>query len=110
MTLESVQEICRQLHNVTEDIKWEHDYCFNVGGKMFLVMATNTVPLSASFKVSEEVFEEMTEKEGFKPAPYLARHKWIHVDNISRLSKKEWTHFIHEAYRLAASKLTKKKK
>jgi predicted DNA-binding protein (MmcQ/YjbR family) len=110
MTLEHLQAICRQLHDVTEDIKWEHDYCFSVGGKMFLVVVTNSVPLPASFKVDEALFEEMTEREGFKPAPYMARHKWVYLDDIGRLSKKEWTHFIHESYRLVAAKLPKKKK
>jgi predicted DNA-binding protein (MmcQ/YjbR family) len=110
MTLEILQTICRQFDNVTEDIKWEHDYCFNVGGKMFLVVAVDSVPVSASFKVEEELFEEMTEREGFKPAPYMARHKWVFVDDISRLNKKEWTHFINESYRLVAAKLPKKKK
>jgi predicted DNA-binding protein (MmcQ/YjbR family) len=110
MTLENLQIICRQLDNVTEDIKWGHDYCFNVGGKMFLVVAMDNVPVSASFKVAEEIFEEITEREGFKPAPYMARHKWVYTDDINRLNKKEWTHFIGESYRLVAAKLPKKKK
>jgi predicted DNA-binding protein (MmcQ/YjbR family) len=110
MTLENLQAICRQFDNVTEDIKWEHDYCFNVSGKMFLVVGTNSVPATASFKAGEELFEEITEREGFIPAPHLARHKWVQVDDTSRLSKKEWTHFISESYRLVAAKLPKKKK
>jgi predicted DNA-binding protein (MmcQ/YjbR family) len=110
MTIETIQTICRQFDNVTEDIKWEKDYCFNTGGKMFLVLAPDTVPVSASFKVEDDIFEALTERAGFKPAPYLARHKWVFVDDISRLSKKEWTHFISESYRLVAAKLPKKKK
>jgi predicted DNA-binding protein (MmcQ/YjbR family) len=110
MTLEDLQLISRKLNNVTEDVKWEHDYCFSVGGKMFLVVAMDSVPASASFKVEPEIFEEITEREGFKPAPYMARHKWVYIDDIRRVSKKEWTHFISESYRLVAAKLSKKKK
>jgi predicted DNA-binding protein (MmcQ/YjbR family) len=110
MTLEHIQTICRQFDNVTEDVKWGHDYCFSTGGKMFLVVAMENVPVSASFKVAEDIFEEVTEREGFKPAPYMARHKWVLVDDTGRLSKKEWIHFISESYRLVTAKLPKKKK
>ena len=110
MTLDDIQKICRSLENVTEDIKWGHDLCFNIGGKMFLVTAPDSIPVSASFKADEETFNELAEREGFKPAPYLARHKWIFVDDINRLSKKEWEKFIYQSYELVKAKLPKKKK
>ncbi len=110
MTLETLQIICRQFDNVTEDIKWAKDYCFSVGGKMFFVVVPDSVPVSVSFKVTDELFEEMTEREGFIPAPYAARHKWVLVDNISRLKKQEWEYYIDMSYRLVATKLPKKKK
>jgi predicted DNA-binding protein (MmcQ/YjbR family) len=110
MTIEDLHYICKKLDNVTEDIKWGYDLCFNIGGKMFLVTAPDTVPVSASFKTSEETFNELTEREGFKPAPYLAKHKWVYVDDINRLSKKEWQQLIHQSYELVKAKLPKKKK
>ena len=110
MTLDDIQKICKSLDNVTEDIKWGQDLCFNIGGKMFLVTAPDSIPVSASFKADEETFNELAEREGFKPAPYLARHKWIFVDDINRLSKKEWEKFIYQSYELVKAKLPKKKK
>ncbi len=110
MTIENLQTICKKLGDVTEDIKWGHDLCFNIGGKMFLVTAPDSVPVSASFKATEETFNELTEREGFIPAPYLARHKWVYVDDIRRLSKKEWDQFIRQSYGLVKAKLPKKKK
>jgi predicted DNA-binding protein (MmcQ/YjbR family) len=110
MTLEVIQEICRKLDNVTEDIKWGHDLCFNIGGKMFLVTAPDSLPVSASFKTSDELFNGLTEKKGFKPAPYLAKHNWVYVDDINRLSNKEWKELIELSYNIIKSKLPKKKK
>ena len=110
MTLDDIQKICRSLENVTEDIKWGQDLCFNIGGKMFLVTAPDSIPVSASFKADEETFNELAEREGFKPAPYLARHKWIFVDDVSQLSKKEGETFIRQSYELVKAKLPKKKK
>jgi predicted DNA-binding protein (MmcQ/YjbR family) len=110
MSLEELQTICKQLNGVTEDIKWEGHLCFNVGDKMFLVTSPSAVPISASFKASDEEFDELSAKRGFKPAPYLAKHKWVHVDDINRLSSKQWKHYATESHRLIASKLPVKLK
>jgi len=105
MTIEDLRNICKNLKGVTEDIKWEYDLCFNVGGKMFLVTAPESVPTGASFKVPDESFEEISALPGFMPAPYLARHKWVHVDDINRVKKKDWQKFIEDSYALVAGKL-----
>jgi predicted DNA-binding protein (MmcQ/YjbR family) len=74
---------------------------------MFLITSPDTVPVSASFKTDEEEFEALIAKEGLKPAAYLARYKWVHIDDIDRLSRKEWEKIINSAYRLVGSKLPK---
>ena len=108
MNIEEIQSICKKYPGVTQDIKWDDHLCFNIGGKMFLITAPDAVPSSASIKVSDEIFDAVSEKEGFMPAPYLARYKWIWMDDISRLSKKEWESYIRTAYHLVASKLPAK--
>jgi predicted DNA-binding protein (MmcQ/YjbR family) len=110
MTIEDLRSICKSLKSVTEDIKWEDHLCFNIGGKMFLITSTGPAPQPASFKVSDEDFGLLTEKQGFIPAPYLARYKWVQVDDISRLSKKQWKDYAEKSYRLIGSKLPAKVK
>ncbi len=61
MTIEDLQTICKSLDNVTEDIKWGHNLCFNIGAKMFLVLGVDCVPVSASFKADEDTFTELVE-------------------------------------------------
>jgi predicted DNA-binding protein (MmcQ/YjbR family) len=75
---------------------------------MFLVTSPDHVPVTASFKVSDEEFEEVSSRKGFIPAPYLARYKWVFADDINRLSKKEWEYFIAQSYKLIAQKLPSK--
>ncbi len=108
MNLENLQAICNQLPGTTTDIKWEDHLCFNVGEKMYLVTAPDAVPVSASFKVSDEDFASMCELPGIIPAPYMARNKWVRIDDISRLSKTEWEVLLKQSYTLIASKLTVK--
>lgn len=110
MNIEDLQSICKKLKGVSQDIKWEDHLCFNIGGKMFLITSPDTVPHSASFKVSDEDFEELTSRQGFKPAPYLSRYKWIYVDDINRLTKKQWQEYSAKSYHLIASKLPAKTK
>jgi predicted DNA-binding protein (MmcQ/YjbR family) len=108
MTTENIQNICMKLTAVTEDVKWGHDLVFSVGSKMFCVVGLDQHPVSASFKVPEDIFDEMCCREGFKPAPYMAKHKWVWVDDIRRMKKKEWEHSIHQSYELVKQKLTAK--
>jgi predicted DNA-binding protein (MmcQ/YjbR family) len=110
MTIADLQSICKKLPGVTQDIKWENHLCFNIGEKMFLVTSPDSVPVTASFKVSDVDFEELSNKEGFKPAAYLARYKWIFVEDINYMNKKEWIATINQSYKLIASKLPAKTK
>src|SRR5688500_20396757 len=96
MSIEDIQKICKKHRGVTQDIKWENHLCFNVGGKMFLITSPDAVPQSASFKVVAEEFDELCAKKGFMPAPYLAKHKWVHLDDIHRLSAKQWQYRSEE--------------
>jgi predicted DNA-binding protein (MmcQ/YjbR family) len=65
---------------------------------MFLVAGLEQSPVTASFKVTDEQFEEMSAKHGFKPAPYMAKHKWIYLDDISLMNKQEWIFYINQSY------------
>jgi predicted DNA-binding protein (MmcQ/YjbR family) len=105
MTIADIQALCKKLPHVTEDIKWETHLCYCVGGKIFIITNPDSSPVTASFKVSDEDFANLSEREGFMPAPYLARYKWIYIDNISRFSRKEWENYLGKAYTLVLSKL-----
>ena len=108
MTIEGLQEICYQLSGVTREIKLYDHLCFNVGGKTFLFTYPDGAPPSASFKVPDEDFEEISAKEGLQPQPYVARYKWVLATDISTLSRKEWEHYIRQSYDLIAAKLPKR--
>ncbi|MFL5741284.1 MAG: MmcQ/YjbR family DNA-binding protein [Flavisolibacter sp.] len=107
MNIDLLRKICLKLKGVTEDVKWGNDLVFSIGGKMFCA-ASLEPPFSCSFKVSEEEFEELSIRPGFAPAPYLARAKWVLVNDSSRLHQNEWEQYIRQSYELVKSKLSKK--
>lgn len=108
VTLEELRALCLEMPHVTEDIKWEEHLCFSVAKKMFIIISPDDVPVNASFKTSIEKFNELTELEGFQPAPYLGRYHWTYIHDISMLTEPEWKEIINEAYRLVFEKLPKK--
>ncbi|MDP9048667.1 MAG: MmcQ/YjbR family DNA-binding protein [Bacteroidota bacterium] len=108
MDIESIRNICNALPFVTEDIKWVNDLCFLVGEKMFCV-AGLTTPLKVSLKVTDEEFDEISNRNGIKPAPYVARYKWILVEDINVLTQKQWEDHIRQSYDLVKAKLPKNK-
>ena len=110
MTIEGIQAICLGFPGVTEDIKWEDRLAFSVCDKMFVITVPDEVPVRASFKATEEEFEALINREGIQPSQFLGKHKWVRVDDINVLSKKEWMYYIGESYRLIASKLPAKKR
>ena len=107
MNIDFLRQFCKSLPAVTEDIKWGHDLCFSVGGKMFCVTSLEA-PLTVAFKVTDEEFPELSERDGFMPAPYMARNKWVMVTDPSKLKRKEWEDYLLQSYELIKSKLTKK--
>jgi predicted DNA-binding protein (MmcQ/YjbR family) len=107
MEIEALRKFCLSLPAVTEDIKWGNDLCFLVGEKMFCIASLDS-PFKCSFKVKDEEFEELSNREGFMPAPYMARAKWVLVTNPSKLHKQDWELYIRQSYDLVKAKLTKK--
>ena len=108
MTVESIRRWCLALGGVTEDIKWDDDLVFSVGGKMFCV-AMLEVPHRLSFKCDEETFTELVEREGIIPAPYLARAKWVSLESLD--GPMEWPELerhLRRSYELVRGGLTKK--
>lgn len=104
MNIEDIRSICLSLPHVTEDVKWGHDLCFSIGAKIFCVTSLDG-PLSFSFKAKHEEFEELTSRPGFMPAPYLARYKWVLVNDPSKTNLEEAERFIRNSYRMVKEKL-----
>ncbi|MES2478507.1 MAG: MmcQ/YjbR family DNA-binding protein [Bacteroidota bacterium] len=108
MDIERLQTLANSFKAVTEDIKWEDHLCFSVGAKMFLLTSPDELPVNACFKVSEEDFDELIDRDGFYQAAHFAKRKWIAVDDISKLSSKEWKVYLQRSYDSVVAKLTKK--
>ena len=109
MDIEILRSGCLSFPIVTEDVKWETNLCFCVGGKIFCI-ANLEPPHTFSFKVTDAEFDELSGSDGFKPAPYLARAKWVLVTDSSKLSRKDLKKYLQQSYDLIKSKIPKKQR
>ena len=111
MKLSAVKKFCASLPHAAADIKWGVDHVYSIGGRMFAVAyqseARGTL---VSFKVDDDLFLSLTAREGFAPAPYLARAKWVQVGDLDKLSAAELKALLQRSYALVAMKLTRKQR
>jgi predicted DNA-binding protein (MmcQ/YjbR family) len=106
MNIEKIRQFCLSLPNVTEDIQWENDLPFRIGGKIFAgVNLKPSAPGFPSFKCTPDVFAELTERPGMAPARYVRRYHWVSLKRADVLEWKELRKFIANSYELVRNKL-----
>ena len=108
MNLEEIRQFCLSLTGATEDVKWENDLTFCVGGKMFAVTGLESGAQGVSFKCTPEKFAELTEREGIRPAHYVARYHWVTIEDLNAVNSDELKNLIINSYNMVRHKLPKK--
>jgi predicted DNA-binding protein (MmcQ/YjbR family) len=95
---------------VAAGIKWEDDLVFTVDGKMFCALCVRGAEKGKlAFKVESGRFLELTDRPGFRPAPYLARAHWVALDAAGAVAAAELRALVRTAYELVFAKLPKKR-
>jgi predicted DNA-binding protein (MmcQ/YjbR family) len=107
MNIEELRTYCLRLPAVTEGVKWDADLCFMISGKMFAVVSLEA-PSNVSFKVQDSEFDNLINTKDIVPAPYLARYKWVQIQNWDRFTETEWQTFLTGSYELIKSRLPNK--
>jgi predicted DNA-binding protein (MmcQ/YjbR family) len=107
MNVDSVREYCLAFDGATEKLQWGDALCFKVNEKMFAVLGLDDVRLT--FKCTSESFADLIERENIRPAPYLARHKWVMLDTLDALPANELKDFIRQSYEMVVAKAPQKR-
>ena len=104
MNAQWIRKRCLTLPGVSEDLKWEKDLCFLVGGRMFCVLVLDG-PFNASLKVDPEEYDQLLNTREVLPAPYLARYKWVQVRDPRTFDHEEWGQRLERSYELVVASL-----
>jgi len=105
MSPEAFREAALGLPGASVVVQWGDDHVYKVGGKMFA--CTDGAGRSLSVKVSDIAFEALTEGGRARPAPYLARARWVQFDDLAALEDDEVADWLRTAHALVAAKLTR---
>jgi predicted DNA-binding protein (MmcQ/YjbR family) len=108
MDIEWIRQHCLSLPYVTEQIQWGSDLLFKVGGKMFAGVPLEPARVWLTVKADPEEFPELIERQGIIPAPYLARAKWIAIENERALPRTEVLRLVSKSYEMVFANLSKK--
>jgi predicted DNA-binding protein (MmcQ/YjbR family) len=104
MDLHAIRKFCLSFPQAAENLQWEDELCFKVGGKIFAMMGLDSLPQRLCFKCTPETFAELCEFEDIRPAPYVGRYQWVMLDRLDALPDKQLRDLIGQSYRMVLSK------
>jgi predicted DNA-binding protein (MmcQ/YjbR family) len=111
MDAETARAFLLKLPRVVETQQWGDNLLFwvgdkAIGGKMFCVMNLDADGHGVmSYSAGPERFSELLERDGLKPAPYMARNHWVAVDSWAALRNAEWQAELRAAYDIIFARL-----
>ena len=108
MNIEFIRAHCLALPHATEHVQWGDDLVFKIAGKMFAGAPLSPARIALSFKCTPEEFDELVERPGVIPAPYMARAYWVALERHDALSPVEIKVRLTRSYQLVFAKLPKK--
>jgi len=72
--------------------------------------ATDSATTNLSLKMTDIAFEALTETGRGRPAPYMARAKWVMFDDLASLDDAEVANWLKTSHELVVAKLTRKQR
>jgi predicted DNA-binding protein (MmcQ/YjbR family) len=112
MTHDEFNDFCRALPATTYVVQWGGSHVWKVGGKVFAIGSRSDTNRPAySFKVSENNFHFLKNKQGYRPAPYLASRglKWIQEYDAAASEEEALRYYLEESHRIVSSALSRKR-
>ncbi len=112
VTRSDFDTFCATLPATSHVIQWGNSSVWKVGGKIFAICSIwgEDNEEKIAFKCSDLSYSLLSEQDGFRPAPYLARAKWIQMTRTDALSKEELKDYLTAAHRIISGKLTRKQR
>ena len=112
MTRDKFDQYCASLKSTTHVVQWGDASVWKIGGKIFAICPYwgDGEQHKISFKCSDLNYQILCELDGIIPAPYLARAKWVQIQDEKAMSDGDIEDYIKAAYDIISKKLTKKQR
>ncbi|ADZ72593.1 MmcQ/YjbR family DNA-binding protein [Polymorphum gilvum] len=110
MTRSEFDAWCAVLPAATHVIQWGGASVWKVGGKIFAICSSWDAGAGEriSFKCSDLSYALLVQQDGFAPAPYLARAKWVQMQTSDALGDDDLRSYLAAAHNLVAATLPKR--
>lgn len=105
MSPEALERTALALPGAVVSVQWGDERVYKVGGRIFAI--TDAAATRLSLKVTDIAYEVLVETGQARPAPHLARAKWVRFDDVAALDDEETADWLVTAHRLVAAKLTR---
>ncbi len=112
MTRDEFDIFCSRLPATTHVVQWGNASVWKVGGKIFAICSRwgdGDLP-RFSFKCSDISYALLIQQDGLIPAPYLARAKWVQMEEEGALDDDSLKAYIEAAHKIISAKLTRKQR
>lgn len=112
MQLDEYNDFCGSLPATTHVVQWGDAHVWKVGGKVFAIGGWDDGEVTGiTFKTTPTEYDFLIQKEGVRPAPYLAARgfKWVQHFEAPGLTDNELREHLEDSHSLVAEGLTKKK-
>ena len=109
MTRDEFDAFCKALKGTTNVVQWGNATVWKIGGKIFAICSNwgEGKHSKISFKCNDLAYSMLREQPGMIPAPYLARAKWVQMEDPEAMSDADLKRYIEMAYTIIGWKLTK---
>jgi len=106
---EAFEAACLGLPGTARVVQWGGSSVYKVGGRIFALIGFGPAGdwTAYNFKASDMAFELLVEHGLARPAPYLARAKWVQLERQDALPDADLAAYLRQAHALAAARLTK---
>ncbi len=100
---------CLTLPHARAERKWGNTEVFMLDKKMFalFILDQRDKPIELWCKVDDDVFLSYTDQPGIRPAPYLARAKWVAMEKQA-MTDAMARQLLQRAHELVFAKLPKR--
>jgi predicted DNA-binding protein (MmcQ/YjbR family) len=114
MDVEGARAFLLSLRHVVETQQWGDNLVFwvgdkAIGGKMFaLIDLSDGRHGTIMYPAGADRFHELLERDGLRPAPYMARIFWVAADSWAVWRNAEWHQELSHAHAITLAKLSRR--
>ncbi|KAF1052954.1 MAG: hypothetical protein GAK43_01666 [Stenotrophomonas maltophilia] len=110
MTADQIAQFCLQLPGAREDYKWGDNRVFSIAGNKMFAVLDFLGDGALAFKVDDDLFLGYVDRPGIRPAPYLARARWIRLDPPLSMGAEELRAALTRSHQLVVARLPRRQR